>query len=101
MYEPSRRAAALLTTFLSVVALPALADDPAPSPPPAARFVELSAHDQVRQMGRGVNVIGYDPFWRDGAQDNYKEEHFAEIKAAGFSTVRVVLFTFPALDARN
>jgi endoglucanase len=95
-------AVALLATIAAIAAPPALADDPAPNPPPSAsRFVELSAHDQVRQMGRGVNVIGYDPFWRDGAQGNYKDEHFAKIKAAGFSTVRVVLFTFDALDANN
>jgi len=80
----------------------AMADDPAPNPPPAtSRFVELSAHDQVRRLGRGVNIIGYDAFWRDGAQGNYREEHFARIKAAGFSTVRVVLFTFPFLDQQN
>jgi endoglucanase len=80
----------------------ALAADPPPNPPPAtSQFTELSAQDQVHQMGRGVNIIGYDPFWRDGAQGNYKDEHFAKIKAAGFSTVRAVLFAFRALDAQN
>ncbi|MBP2160642.1 MULTISPECIES: glycoside hydrolase family 5 protein [Asticcacaulis] len=78
------------------------ADNPAPNPPPTvSQFSDISAHDQVRQMGRGVNIIGYDPFWQDGGKGNYTEKHFAEIKAAGFSTVRVVLFTFKFLDGDN
>lgn len=81
------RAATAVLSALAV--LPAMADDPPPNPPPStSQFVALSAHDQVRQMARGVNIIGYDPFWHDDAQGNYKEEHFAKIKAAGFSTVR-------------
>lgn len=80
----------------------AMADNPAPNPSPAtSRFVEISAHEQVRRMARGVNIIGYDAFWRDGEKGNYREEHFAKLKAAGFSTVRVVLFTFAFLDGQN
>jgi endoglucanase len=98
----------MLQTAAAVLALlgasmgTAMADDPAPNPPPSrSQFVEISAHDQVRQMARGVNVIGYDAFWRDNSQGNYKEAHFAKIKAAGFSTVRVVLFSFKYLDREN
>jgi endoglucanase len=99
MLKLLRAAAGVLA---ALAALPALADNPPPNPPPSSsQFVALSAQDQVRQMARGVNVIGYDAFWRDGAQGNYKDEHFAKIKAAGFSTVRVVLFTFGALDEQN
>jgi len=99
MHKLPRLAAALTFTF---AAQAALADNPPPNPPPStSQFTEISAHDQVRQMGRGVNIIGYDPFWRDDAHGNYKDEHFAKIKAAGFSTVRVVLFAFRALDAQN
>lgn len=93
-------AGACLVAALAVSS--AHADDPAPNPPPAtSQFTEISAHDQVRKMGRGVNIIGYDPFWQGGGKGNYKEKHFAELKAAGFSTVRVVLFTFKHLDADN
>lgn len=97
------KALRITAAILATLAAPlALADDPAPNPPPGkSQFVEISAHDQVRQMGRGVNVIGYDAFWKDNSQGNYKEEHFAKLKAAGFSTVRVVLFTFPFLDQQN
>lgn len=99
MLKLLRTAAGVLAAF----ALPfAMADDPAPNPPPSiSQFAALSAHDQVHRMGRGVNIIGYDPFWRDNAQGNYKDEHFAKIKAAGFSTARVVLFSFGVLDAQN
>ena len=62
------------------------------------RFQPLAAHDQLARMGAGVNVLGYDDYWKPGAQGNYREEHFAAIREAGFSTVRVVLFTFPHLD---
>ena len=58
----------------------------------------LSARDQVARMGAGVNVLGYDDYWKPGAQGNYREEHFRAIREAGFGTVRVVLFTFPHLD---
>lgn len=63
-----------------------------------APFVEIAAADQVVQMGAGVNILGYDPYWQEGGQGNYREEHFKAIRDAGFSTVRVVLFTFRHLD---
>jgi endoglucanase len=97
------RMVSLTLALAAALAAPAAqADDPAPNPPPAtSQFTELSAQAQVRQLGRGVNVIGYDAFWRDNSQGNYKDEHFARIKAAGFSTVRVVLFSFKVLDGEN
>jgi endoglucanase len=61
----------------------------------------ISAHEQVSQMGAGVNVLGYDPYWQDGATGNYQAHHFQQIREAGFATVRVVLFTFPHLDAQG
>jgi endoglucanase len=100
MHTFLRRAACALV--LALVTAPALADDPPAHPPPTtSQFTPLSAEDQVRQLARGVNVIGYDPFWQAGRRGNYKDEHFAQIKATGFSTVRVVLFTFPFLDQDN
>lgn len=63
------------------------------------RFVAIPAAEQVAQMGTGVNILGYDPYWREGGQGNYREEHFKAIHDAGFRTVRVVLFTFRHLDA--
>lgn len=28
----------------------------------------LDAHEQNRQLGRGVNIVGYDPIWRSRDQ---------------------------------
>ncbi|ESQ73802.1 hypothetical protein ABAC402_17300 [Asticcacaulis sp. AC402] len=70
-------------------------------PATAGSFTPISAEDQTTRMGRGVNIIGYDPYWQDGGKGNYEDRHFKAIKDAGFSTVRVVLFTFPHMDAQN
>ena len=48
-------------------------------------------------MGRGVNVLGYDPYWQDGPA-HFQARHFAEIKKAGFSTLRVNLQAFKHMD---
>jgi hypothetical protein len=45
--------AGILTAFLGVA---------------AAADTSLSAADQVAQMKRGVNIVGYDPLWRDPAK---------------------------------
>ena len=65
----------------------------------AMPFKAIPAAEQVEQMGVGVNILGYDPYWKEGGQGNYREEHFKAIHDAGFKTVRVVLFTFRHLDA--
>ena len=65
----------------------------------ATPFKAIPAAEQVEQMGVGVNILGYDPYWKEGGQGNYREEHFKAIHDAGFKTVRVVLFTFRHLDA--
>jgi len=51
----------------------------------------LSAAAQVKAMQRGVNVVGYDPLWRDAGKARFKPRHFELIKQAGFSSVRMVL----------
>ena len=66
------------------------ADRPAPS-----------AWDQDRVLGRGVNIIGYDPLWRDFKKGRFKTYHFYKIRQAGFSTVRIVLQSFQHMDAHN
>jgi endoglucanase len=57
--------------------------------------------DQVKKMGRGVNILGYDPFWRDEAKARFKKEHFQRIREGGFQTVRVNLHAFRHMDADN
>ncbi len=44
-----------------------------------------------RRLGRGVNILGYDPVWRSRDEARMRDEHFALIKRAGFSSVRICL----------
>jgi endoglucanase len=56
------------------------------------------AFEQNRRLGRGVNVLGYDPIWRDRSRARFQTEHFRLIREAGFSHVRINLHPFR--DAR-
>ncbi len=40
---------------------------------------------------RGVNVLGYDPYWNEGGKRRFEWRHFDEIRKAGFDFVRVNL----------
>jgi endoglucanase len=62
----------------------------------------ISARDQCINLGRGVNIIGYDKaFWQDYTKGRFKESYFKMIKDAGFSTVRVNLHPFTQMDNQN
>jgi endoglucanase len=61
----------------------------------------LSAHDQVAQMKRGVNIVGYDPIWQDASKARFKLRHFKIIKDGGFDTVRINLYGFRQMDAKG
>ena len=50
---------------------------------------------------RGVNVLGYDPYWTDEKQRRFQWRHFAEIRKAGFDFVRVNLHSFKHMDEAN
>ncbi|HJW17555.1 MAG TPA: glycoside hydrolase family 5 protein, partial [Flavisolibacter sp.] len=52
------------------------------------------AFEQNRRLGRGVNIIGYDPRWKDSTKGRMQEKHFALIKKAGFNNVRIVISPF-------
>ena len=49
---------------------------------------------QNRRLGRGVNIIGYDPIWGSMDRARFKMQYFRMIKDAGFSTVRINLHPF-------
>jgi len=49
---------------------------------------------QNRRLGRGVNIIGYDPLWRSPDQARFQAGHFRLLKEAGFQSVRVNLHAF-------
>ena len=67
---------------------------PRRSPPPLRRRFESPFH-------RGVNVLGYDPYWTDASKRRFEWRHFAEIRRAGFDHVRINLQAFRHMDSAN
>ena len=61
----------------------------------------LSPKDQVRAMNRGVNIVGYDPLWKDPAKARFKTRHMKVIHDGGFNAVRIVLQSFAHMDAND
>jgi len=66
-----------------------------------AGFAPVEAFEQVKRMGRGVNIIGYDPLWRDFTKARFREDHFKRIHDGGFQTVRLNLQAFGHMDSAN
>ena len=52
------------------------------------------AFAQNRALGRGINVLGYDPIWKSFAGARFKEADFGVIRAGGFESLRVNLYPF-------
>nr|WP_294897890.1 glycoside hydrolase family 5 protein [uncultured Pedobacter sp.] len=52
------------------------------------------AFKQNAKMGRGLNIIGYDPIWDNFSKARMKEKHFKLIKEAGFNNVRIKISPF-------
>jgi endoglucanase len=65
------------------------------------RPASAAAAPQAATFRRGVNVLGYDPFWDAGARGRFQPRHLTEIKRAGFDFVRVNLQAFRHMDAEN
>lgn len=76
MKQAILRLAVLLLVFLTVRAPAADAND---------------AFIVNKRLGRGVNILGWDPIWRDKAQGHLTDEHFKLIAQAGFNHVRINL----------
>jgi endoglucanase len=60
----------------------------------------LTAAAQVAQMKRGVNIVGYDPLWRDASKARFRQKHFRIIKDGGFDHVRINLHGFQHMDGQ-
>ncbi|MBP2278718.1 glycoside hydrolase family 5 protein [Sphingomonas sp. PL20] len=62
------------------------------------------AHDAfgaAAHLHRGVNVLGYDPVWKDPSHARFQPRHFAIIRKGGFDFIRLVLQAFSHMDAEN
>jgi endoglucanase len=64
----------------------------------AAADQPLTAAEQVAQMKRGVNIVGYDPIWQDASKARFKLRHFKIIKDGGFDSVRINLYGFRQMN---
>ena len=64
-------------------------------------FVAIDPWDQIKTMVRGVNIVGYDPLWRDFEKARFQERHFKRIHDGGFQAVRVNLQAFAHMDAQR
>ncbi|MBV9528464.1 MAG: glycoside hydrolase family 5 protein, partial [Sphingomonas sp.] len=86
----------LSALLLSILAVPGLSTAPAAASP--ATVPALHASDQP--FRRGVNVLGYDPYWTDVSKRRFQWRHFGEIRRAGFDFVRLNLQAFKFMDAQ-
>src|ERR1035437_8369663 len=89
----------ILRALPRLLALAALVGGGLGAQPAAGTAVD--PFDQIKQMRRGVNIIGYDPIWRNFESARFKERHFQRIHAGGFQTVRINLQAFSHMDAEN
>ncbi len=69
--------------------------------PIVAQTQPPDAFEQNRRLGRGVNIIGYDPIWRSREQARFQDKHFRLLKEAGFQSVRINLHPFRHMDRTN
>jgi len=67
----------------------------------SARPALTGLTQESQPFHRGVNVLGYDPYWNEGGQRRFDWRHFAEIRKAGFDFVRVNLQAFKHMDSSN
>ena len=54
--------------------------------------IDPFTHNQ--RLGRGVNIIGYDPIWKSRSSGRMQAKHFQLIREAGFDHVRINLHPF-------
>ena len=81
-----RTCLALCLSLLLTVAFGPLARAQEAAGRPASDPQELN-----KRLGRGVNIIGYDPLWKSRDKGRFQEKHFRRIAEVGFSHVRVNL----------
>jgi endoglucanase len=51
----------------------------------------MDSFKQNERLGRGVNIMGYDPVWKNKFMARMKDEHFRLIRGVGFNSVRIAL----------
>jgi endoglucanase len=61
----------------------------------------IDPFDLNRRLGRGINIIGYDPLWQERKSGRMQARHFRLIREAGFSHVRINLHPFRFMQAAS
>jgi endoglucanase len=87
-----------LAALIAVACAPSARTETASASAAAARAPSDPA---VWPYKRGVNIIGYDPIWKDPTRARFQEKHFGEIRRGGFDFVRVNLHGFAHMDKDN
>jgi endoglucanase len=59
------------------------------------------ASELNHELGRGVNIIGYDPIWKSFEQRRFQSEHFRLLKEDGFNSLRINLHPFRHMKSDN
>jgi endoglucanase len=59
------------------------------------------AWSTTAHLHRGVNVLGYDPLWKDSRVARFQPRHFKIIRDGGFDFIRVVLQSLDHMDAND
>ncbi|MEM4610831.1 MAG: cellulase family glycosylhydrolase, partial [Thermoproteota archaeon] len=54
----------------------------------------MDVFKQNERLGRGVNILGYDPVWKNRFMARMRSEHFRLIRSVGFNNVRIALHPF-------
>ncbi|MGB7980073.1 MAG: cellulase family glycosylhydrolase [Candidatus Nanopelagicales bacterium] len=91
--------------FLATVVLIAVSRGPARLGPAldagaTSRALPVDAAELNQRLGRGVNILGYDPIWASPSDARLEERHFQLIQEAGFDHVRVNLHPFRDTDLK-
>lgn len=72
-----------------------------PAAPGRASGGPADAFEQNRRLGRGVNILGYDPIWESREKARFKTSYFRMIRDGGFTSVRINLHPFRHMDAEH
>lgn len=54
-----------------------------------------------QRLGRGINILGYDPIWWSRERGRFKADYFQKLKQVGFNSVRINLHPFRFMSQTN
>jgi endoglucanase len=60
-----------------------------------------NATELVQQLGRGINVLGYDTIWKNPSKAHFQSAYYKMLHDNGFQNIRVNLQAFSYMDAAN